>query len=222
VWNKQISALMAKDFRLHGRAIVGIQGGAMLLIFLIGRAVPGRGISQELPFLFSLNYTCALFIWGDWLISREKIKGTFAWLRTLPISDRSIVTSKFLTCGFVCISMWIFTSFPFTGGYFSAHWLTWIIIQLSLLAVAAISLAVRFRFTQKLGQILPALLVGVLVLPFVVAHSYGLAFTNQLTGLWNTVDGKALATAGLIALSVLAWWITARWMSQCDIYEILE
>ena len=37
-------------------------------------------------FVFNINMLLAAF-WSEWLISREKTKGTFAWLRACPIGS---------------------------------------------------------------------------------------------------------------------------------------
>ena len=71
---------------------IGLLAGSILLSLLSPKSGP-------VPlFVFPILMTSFLSLfYMEWLISSEKERGTFLWLRTLPVSDRTIVSSKTLT-----------------------------------------------------------------------------------------------------------------------------
>ena len=82
---RRIRALVVKDLRLHWKGIVGVHAGAVVLC-LSALALGGPRDPGTLgAFVANMN-VISLLLWGEWFISREKTKGTFAWLGTLPIS----------------------------------------------------------------------------------------------------------------------------------------
>lgn len=91
-------ALIIKDFRLKifnlGLLWAFLVSGSLALSLL-------SGIVGQMPLLlFPLLMTAFLSLFYiDWLISNEKEGGTFTWLRTLPLSDMVIITSKMVTLG---------------------------------------------------------------------------------------------------------------------------
>ncbi len=70
----------------------GLVTGSLLLSFVSHETGP-------VPlFVFPILMTAFLSLfYMEWLISNEKEKATFLWLRTLPVSDRAIVSSKLVT-----------------------------------------------------------------------------------------------------------------------------
>lgn len=70
----------------------GLVTGSVILSFVSNKTGP-------VPlFLFPIFMTAFLSLfYMEWLISNEKETATFLWLRTLPVSDRTIVSSKLLT-----------------------------------------------------------------------------------------------------------------------------
>jgi hypothetical protein len=156
-------------------------------------------------------------------VSREKTKGTLAWLRTLPISDADIVTAKMLTCTIWVISMWAASSLLFARHFFfPGRWSTWVIYLLGLLGLATFSLAGRWRFREKLGVILPFAAVLVPFTAIALADEAGLAVTRYLAAIYPAYWSKAALVAGLMAFCVAVWWAAATWVSRSDTYELLE
>src|SRR5690606_19342482 len=89
---KRLAALLAKDAAIHGRDILLTMGalvGLSAALWWFGR----QPFDVLMSVIFTFNFLLAGF-WGDWLISREKTKGTFAWIRSTPVDDRELVLAK--------------------------------------------------------------------------------------------------------------------------------
>ena len=216
---RHLLALIGNDARLHGRAIALTQIGAVALIWLASR-LP-RSADALAGLVFNLNFLLAL-LWGDWLISREKLKGTVGWLRTLPIDDRDLVTAKFVSTTICAASLWILTSMSALSGYYSQRVSTWLILCLCIVAFAGVSVAVRWRFTQKLGLVVPLLVVMVPVLVLIVAKQDRPDMVRAIYSVWGGSEGRIGIAAGLLALLVAAHGITVRWVRDSDTFRLLE
>jgi ABC-type Na+ efflux pump permease subunit len=216
---RHVNALIANDARLHGRAILLTQAGAVALIWLAAR-LP-RSTDALAGLVFNLNFLIAL-LWGDWLISREKLKGTFGWLRTLPVDDRDLVTAKFVSTSICATTLWMLTSLPFLSGYFAPRRTTWGILCLCIVAFAGVSVAVRWRFTQKAGLVVPLLVVLVPVLVLILARQSRPEMVQRIYGAWDSAGGRAAIAVALAGLLAAAYAMTLRWVRQSDTFQLLE
>jgi hypothetical protein len=218
---RHVGTLIANDLKVHGPAI-GLTD--VLMLAFIWFASRFRKDAEALFLLvFNLNFLMAL-LWGDWLISREKLKGTFGWLRTLPVSDRDLVAAKFLTAAVCGTTLWTSTTLLFARGYFPGRSgiATWIVLLLSLLVCTSVSVGVRWRFTQKLGVLVPGALVLAPVLLLFGAKRQGWDAPRMLQAFWEQPLGKAAAAAALIATAVLVFLVTERWVRRSDTFRLLE
>jgi len=218
---RHVAALVANDVKVHGKAI-GLTDGLMLAF--IWFASRFKSDTEALFLLiFNINFLMAL-LWGDWLISREKLKGTFGWLRTLPVSDRDLVAAKFLTAALCGSALWGSTTMLFVRGYFAggSGVATWGVLLLSLLAISGISVAVRWRFTQKLGVLVPGALVVTPVLLLFGAKRQGWDAPRMLQAFWSQPLGKVAAAAALVVLAAVVFALTERWVRRSDTFRLLE
>ena len=95
---RHVLALMGKDLRIHWKGVAAAHAGALAITGL-GIALGNPQETGVLPaFVSNLNFLCAL-LWGEWFVSREKTKGSFAWLRTLPIRTADLCLAKFAITG---------------------------------------------------------------------------------------------------------------------------
>jgi hypothetical protein len=225
MWNRQVRSLIGNDLRLHGRGIAGIHVGILAFIGLViwaTRAKPTSTPAAHAMLIFNVNFLVAI-LWGEWLVSREKTKGTLAWLRTLPVSDSSIVTAKFLTCALCVVSLWVSSTLVFVRSYFfPTRWAIWVLYKLCLLGLATFSLSARWRFHQKLGMMLPLIAVLVPLLAVLLADQAGIHIARHLAAFYSTRVGKSLVAAGLLAFCAGIWWATVSWVSRSDTFELLE
>ena len=90
-------SLILKDIRIKAVNLVCIWTGLVAGSIVLSLITPDRlGIIPLFIFPLMISSFLALF-YMEWLISEEKETGTFLLLRTLPISDRMIVSSKIAT-----------------------------------------------------------------------------------------------------------------------------
>lgn len=100
---RQIRALVWKDIRIHWRTIppmmlalpVGVQ---LVLQMQRAGATEGSPSAARAAMLIVMMVVPVAVAVAAWLIERERSRETFAWLRTLPVSDAQIVASKFISC----------------------------------------------------------------------------------------------------------------------------
>ena len=215
-----LTALIAKDFRIHGRDILLTHAGILGLLALM-RSLNPADQPVVATAVFNFNFLLAGF-WGEWLISREKVKGTFAWLRASPVSDVELVLAKFLAVAICCVSLWVASSLIFARDYFWQRSDIWIVLQLSLLMFGALAVSSRWRFGQKLGQMLPYLIVGVVVGILIVAARNGRTLPIDPEVLLRHTAGQAVMAVGFTACAVAAFYVTLTWVRGSDTANLLE
>lgn len=210
-----VIALMQKDARLHGRAIASAQAAVLGIAALAWTLKPDADAANT-TLLFNFNVLLAGF-WGEWLISREKTKGTFAWLRATTVTDAELVLSKFLAAGLCTTTLWVATAVVFVRpGRLEA-----VAVWAGLLTFSALAVACRWRFEAKMGQVLPyvALLVPLTVM-IAVTRVTGLEIDP---GGWLDTPIRHVAAIAFFTCCWLALFdIVRRWVRRCDTYQLLE
>ena len=158
-----IWALMVKDLHLHGSA--GVTGvGAVVVLCAIATNVLRSGNGPRLTLGLNLNLFLTL-LWSDWLVTRERSKHTFAWLRACPIDDRSVAASKFLIGATAATVLWLVLSGLFARELW--HPVSAGVVGLGAVIVfGALSIATKWRLSWRIGQILSLLIVLVPTLVF--------------------------------------------------------
>jgi hypothetical protein len=214
-------ALVVKDLRLHGISILAAQTGVLALAWVLFAMRPSSG-SVELSFVFNANLVVAP-LWSEWLVSREKTKGTIAWLRTLPIDDRVIVFAKASAAASCAITLWAASSLMLARSYFAAEGMpAWIVLQLALLVFGAITLAARWRLRQKAAQVLPFMLLFAVLLCLLAFEKWDPDTAAAAAGLWRDSSGRWSIAAALAAGYVAIIWATASWVSRVDTARLME
>ncbi len=220
--NARIRALAVKDLRLHAVSVVWSQIAVVALAAALVFLGPDRSREVLVAFLFNMNFLFAGY-WGDWLVSREKLKGTSAWLRSLPVTDFELVTSKLVAQGIWITSLWALSTSVFARDDFAPARLgTWIVLLFVLLAFGAVSLACRWRFRQKLGQLLPFALVFVLVGALMLLDRLAPAVARPIEASWSALQMKVAVALALAACYGGAWWATVAWMRRSDTSRLVE
>ncbi len=92
----KILLMTAKDIYLKIVNLSLIWGGLVAGSIFLSLLSPRSGYVPLFVFPLLMASFLSLF-YMEWLISSEKERGTFLWLRTLPLSDRTIVSSKIIT-----------------------------------------------------------------------------------------------------------------------------
>ncbi len=219
---RQTLTLVRKDLRLHGMAIGATVAAVVVLLYSVNAIKPSATDTSAVGLILNLNLVMVL-VWGDWLVSREKTKGTIGWLRTLPVTSGALVMSKIATYMLACVTLWVASTILFVPHYFFPHaWLLWLALQSMLIFAGTLSVCGRFRFRQKVGQLLPLVVIGVPLvgllalrrtMPEAVAHVQVIAFGGS---------GLAAISAALLALSAGIVTITSAWIDGAETFELAE
>lgn len=218
---RRVWALLGKDSRIHGRDIALTQLGILALIAMLRYGHP-QDTSILASGVFVFNLLLAGY-WGEWLITREKTKGTFAWLRSSPVSDAELVTSKFAGVSLCSAVLWISSSALFTWSYwFPSRAAVWLILQLALIMFAAFTAATRFRFGPKVGHLLPfgVMFVVLSILNLTARAGYVLPIDPEVLLRYPT--GRALLALGLTLGCIVSFLSTLAWVRRSDTERLLE
>ena len=213
--SRRVVALVAKDMRIHGRAIAATQAAVLALGAVAWSAKPEASAANA-ALMVNFNVLLAGF-WSEWLISREKTKGTFAWLRETTVTDTELVLSKFLGAGLCVMSLWIATAVLFVRPHPAAG----AVAGAGLLAFSALAIASRWRFGAKFGQMLPYVVLLVPLLAVIVL-SRTTGSDVDVAAWLDTPSRRAAALAGLLAGWVTLFIAVRRWVRGCDTFELLE
>ena len=103
-----------------------------------------QGVGPRVSFVFNLNLFLTM-LWSDWLITRERSKRTFAWLRGLPVDDRVLAGSKFVVAAGCCVALWLVSSALFAPESWRSPG-TGLVLQCVLLTFGGLTVATKWRF----------------------------------------------------------------------------
>ena len=216
---RQLRALVAKDLRLHGRGFILMLAGGLLLLAATSRLAP-QGEGPRVSLVCNLNLLLTL-LWSDWLITRERSKRTFAWLRGLPVDDRVLGGAKFLLAAAFCVSFWLASSALFARELWQPPG-TALVLQCALVAFGGLSVATKWRFPWRLGQILPLVIVLVPVLLFMTLAGDGTSGGETLTAMWNAPYGKPVAASLLLRTYAAIVATTVHWVAGADTFQLAD
>ncbi|MEO8076123.1 MAG: hypothetical protein ABI818_07325 [Acidobacteriota bacterium] len=215
-------ALIRKDVHVHRLGMAGTAAVLLGLPALAGLVKPDASEASGTSLIVNLNFILVL-VWGDWLVSREKTKGTIGWLRTLPVPEETMVTAKVATYMLGCVSLWIASTVLYCRHfYFPARWREWVLVLCALMFFGTVSVCGRFRFRQKLGQVLPPLVLGVLAGAYYVLVRMAPAETARLTVRGMQPRFVVPEAAGILALSVAVVWVTVAWLRRAETFQLVE
>ena len=211
-------ALLAKDLRLHGLPLLLLIGVLLAACAGVTQFAPRRG---PIPgFVFNMNMLAPLLL-SEWLIARERAKRSFAWLRSLPVDDRTVAVGKFLYAAVVSVALWVTSSALFAPVLWSP-WSTGLVLQCSLLVLGALLIAARWRTNWRYA---PMAAMGVFAGPllvFLALMSEDTARRAAVVTLWNAPYGPPLAAAGLLLMYVSIVWSTVRWVERADTFRLVD
>ncbi|MCI0660937.1 MAG: hypothetical protein L0220_07675 [Acidobacteria bacterium] len=99
-----MKALIFKDLRQNAGGLLFFISSAILFptaIYLIN--APGPDNSRFVGVIFGFVTFSAPTMFAMWFIGQEKLKGTFRFLKILPISGMRVIVAKSLTCFCICL-----------------------------------------------------------------------------------------------------------------------
>ena len=216
---RHILALVGKDLRIHWKGVAAAHAAVPAIAALAITLGDPQGNNVLLGFVTNLNFLGAL-LWGEWFVSREKTKGSFAWLRTLPIRPVDLCLSKFAVVGLCVVSLWALSSSMFLRDSFRDAPALWFVEQLGLLLFSAAVVASRMLFRQKLGQALPLLAAMPIVLVALAAERYH--FLDDALAYWETPGGKVSVMVALAAAWGGVCALTIRLVAAAETRRLVE
>ena len=215
---RTLMALLAKDLRLHGLPLLLLVGVLLAACAGVTQFAPNR---DPVPgFVFNMNMLAPLLL-SEWLITRERTKRSFAWLRSLPVDDRTVAGGKFLYAAGVSVALWTTSSALFAPVFWSP-WSTGLVLQCSLLVLGALLIGARWRTNWRYGPMAALAVFAGPILLFLALMGEGTARRAALVALWNAPYGPPLAAAGLLLLYLSIIWATVRWVERADTYQLVD
>lgn len=218
--NRTLRFLVAKDLRLHGRALALVVAGTLLLLAAATRLGPTRTNAATAGFVFNINFFGALLL-SEWLVVRERSSRSFTWLRSLPVSDRTLGFSKFILAAAFGAVLWTLSSALFARGFWHPPGDA-LVLLLGLLTFGAFCIAVRWRVNWRFAHVVPIAVFALPVLLFIAFAREDTEGRAVLVAVWNAPYGPPLAAAGLVLLYGLTVWSTVRWLERADTYEMVD
>ena len=219
MWTRQARALIIKDLRLHGQAVALASAVCLLLLATATHVIP-QPVGPRVSFVINLNLLLSL-LWCDWLVTRERSKRTFAWLRGLPVDDRVLASAKFLLAAGWCVTFWLMSSALFAREMWQPVG-TGLVIQCALITFGGLSVATKWRFHWRVGHVLPLVIVLVPLLLFVMFAGFGTGGRESLAAMWNAPYGKPAAATALLAVYAAIVAATVRWVTRADTFQLID
>ena len=210
--------LMAKDLRLHGLPLLLVLAGILSFLGLAIRFVPSE--ASPVGFVANVNVIIPV-LFGEWLIARERSTRSFAWLRSLPLDDRTLALSKFLIASVCCVVLWTVSSALFAREVWQSRGEA-LVLQCALLSFGALCVATRWRINWHLAHAVPFGVLGALLLLGMLAAGEGTGARAALVAFWNASYGPPLTAAGLMLVYLGIVWNTIRWVERADTWQLVD
>jgi hypothetical protein len=223
----QVCALVWKDLRIHARSIVlHLLGWTFVMRVLVqaqhmlglakGQSLASMVVNTSIP-LFPLFAIAS----AQWLIERERDKETFAWVRTLPVSDLHIVLAKFGALLVVCVIVgvgWRIATLGVDIGLAPRQYASsWLICW----AFAGIALFCQLMFSGRLAGVTPALLYFIVAgLVFFAGRSAN-ASARVAAG-WNDPKAHVWLWCACVAIQAVTLVATYRLFRSRDSHSLVD
>ncbi|MPZ18008.1 MAG: hypothetical protein GEV06_08860 [Luteitalea sp.] len=223
----QVKALVIKDVWLHGRPIVLLLTANFAvyasLLSLAPWLFPDTRLRALVSALFMPLVLYAGLISSVWLIETERMKGTLALLRTLPVSDGAIILSKLLLSSAVQMVTGTAAILLLLPSLLEPRNLAFCPVLVGgLVTFGNLSILTRLRFGTRLGGVLPFL---ILLVPSAAMIALGWRVPAGAEYLVESVRAPTTVPAWLAAellVNVSLWLYLTRWLPTQDTSELLE
>lgn len=214
---RMLWTLIAKDFRLHGRPLLLVFAGILSLVGLVIRYIPSD--ASPVGWVTNVNMIIPL-LFGEWFIARERSTRSFAWLRTLPLDDRTLALSKFVPASACCVVLWTVSSGLFAREVWQSG--EGMVLQCALLAFGALCVATRWRINWHLAHAVPFGILAALLLLSMLVAGEATGTGAALAAFWNAPYGPPVAAAALLLVYLGIVWNTIRWVERADTWQLVD
>ena len=210
--------LMAKDLRLHGLPLLLVFAAILSFVGLMIRFVPSD--ASPVGLVTNVNMLIPL-MFSEWFIARERSTRSLAWLRSLPVDDRTLALSKFLLASACGVVLWTVS----TGLFARQVWQSRgepLVTLCALAAFGALCVATRWRVNWHLAHMIPFGILAALLLAGVLVAREGTRARAALIAFWSAPYGPLLMAAGLLLVYLGIVWSTIRWVERSDTWQLVD
>lgn len=210
--------LMAKDVRLHGLPLLLVFTAILSFVGLVIRFVPSD--ASPVGFVTNINVMIPL-MFSEWFIARERSTRSFAWLRSLPVDDRTLALSKFLLASACGVALWTASTGLFTRQVWQSRGEP-LVTLCALVAFGALCVATRWRINWHLAHMVPFGSLAALLLASMLIFREDTRARAALIAFWNAPYGPPLMAAGLLLIYLGIVWNTIRWVERADTWQLVD
>lgn len=216
---RKLLALVVKDLYIYRRELalawVGITGMTWVMFQMARPDSPTRA----LVFICSLDLA-VMVGFGDWLSYYEKSKGTFAWIRTLPLSDELVVSSKFMANWIIQIGAFFLPVLFTMPALLRLDWIPWTLTAwLAVLAMSSFMLFTKLAMGRRLGQAVPFLAAFSIIL---ILIQLGKRFPSLLGRLSHSTWTLPILLLVECLTIFGIWYLMCRWVTAKDTAELVD
>lgn len=217
-----VKVLIYKDLRLHWKSLIGFWTAWAAIVLVAFEASAPESLFQR-QILIVNGQLCFLLLYLETFVAREKVKGTLAWVRSLPVSEQQIVASKMI----------VFCAVEILGGVgligvSSVGWplesrLLFILMSIStVLLLGAGVLFARWVFAFKTAAVVPFAAVVVILLMLKTARRQWPDF-GRILELTVQSPSTQLAVIGVeLGMLALLWWGIGVILTERDVTDWSE
>lgn len=216
---KRLFALVLKDLYLYRLELVlsWVCAASVICGGFWWKPPDSTGHALVVTSMFNMIFMMA---YGDWLSYFERSKGTLAWLRTLPISDQSVVSAKFIAALVMQSTAFLVPILISVKQAFYPQHLLWTITAwIGVLTISSFMLFTKLILGRRFGQVVPFAVVIVVVLLASQIH-------ERFPALWGVLAGVMFTPALLIVLELLLivglWQLMCRWVAGRDTPQLVD
>ena len=143
-----------------------------------------------------------------WVIERERSRETFAWLRTLPVSDAQIVASKFISCLVFYLMGGAGWALFFRGVGLDLTVYQFVSVWFGSLLVAGFALLCQLLFTGRLANASPSFVMLVVAWFAVRPIEQSGAATAHVIRWWSDPVSHAWFWIACVVLLATFTWLS--------------
>jgi hypothetical protein len=219
---RKVALLVLKDLYMNRYALLLSLVTLVLFILVLDFMKPFPSAELKMTLVVTVNLFMTVG-YGDWLVSREKAKGTLITLRLLPVPDTVLVGSKFTVGLLVQTLVFVVSVVLLLPEYLSPPKLhSLVLIWLGLLSFGSLMLFTKTIFSQRIGQATPFMvLLGLMVgfLKISDAHPDGRSLLIEVITTPSGLVLVFLAATGFIVLTWLGSWLWLRARDSCQLID---
>lgn len=220
---RRLVALVLKDLSLAWLHIGGFAALMVGLMLIVRLRAPFQSPAHQIVAFVLVPGQYLTAVVAQALIDRERSRGTFALLRTMPLSDGLVISSKFVLAlalnltGTVMFGVILAPSLFLTSSALAV----WALATLFVVAFGHVVLAGWLIAGGRAGALVPFLVLGGLVLGFLALREVAPGWTATAASLSTTAQ-FVLAAAICVGLSAGAWLAALSWYRRRDAADLIS